>query len=307
MIKYPPIAPDIRPDDMKYLSRVLATGNINDGPVTRMLENEVGKYHNCGCVCVSSGTSALEIILQYVGYASYTIPYCSHISTVAAAIRAGAKSFECSSEPYISVDLNGRLSHVGMVSDACQSILTRGLMRGRLAVALSFGPLKLITGGGGGAILSEDNNLLAFAACYKSYGRIPGGRDDQIVRLGSNHKMSDINSALALAQWERRKWIIEDRWRIHSAYTALLGNRIPPRHNTEVPWLIDCDVSEEFAASEIFRPYHPAYGHYHVLRDYLKNWKDALQTRTRIYLPSHFGLPQEEIEKYSQVVMEAHK
>jgi dTDP-4-amino-4,6-dideoxygalactose transaminase len=302
-----PIAPSIMLEDMKYVARACVSGNINDGPITRMLEEAVGKYHGCGCVCVSSGTSALEIIFRHTGYHNYTIPYCSHISTVAAAINAGAKRFECSKEPFITADLNGRHSHVGDISDACQSPFTRGVLKGRRAVALSFGALKSITGGTGGAVLSDNEHLLAFARAYKSYGRVSGAPDYWIARIGSNHKMSDINAALALAQWERHEEIIEDRWRIHNAYTALLGDMIQKRHNTEVPWLIDCLVSPEFAASSKFRPYHPQYGHYEILRGYITNWQEALAPVDMVFLPSHFNLPQSEVEKYAQMVMEANK
>lgn len=307
MIKYPPIAPLILPGDLKYMAACLGTGQINDGPMVRKLEYELAEFHGGDCVCVSSGTSALEIILRFVGWASYTIPYCSHISTVAAARAAGALRFECASEPYIAADLNGRLAHAGAVADACQTPFTPGLLKNRKAVALSFGALKSITGGTGGAILSENPKLIQFAREYKTYGRAIGGDDSDIVRFGSNHKMTDINAALALAQWERREEIIADRWRIHYAYAKLLGDRIPHRHNSEVPWLVDCNVSAEFAASGTFRACLRQYGHYDCLRDYITNWQQAQAPITAVYLPSHFNLPQTEIEKYAEIIMEAHK
>lgn len=307
MITYPPIELLPAAADVDAVCRCVGSGQLNDGRITRQLEDAIGKYHDCECVCVSSGTSALEIILRYIGHGSYTIPFCSHISTVAAAINAGASRFECVTEPFISADLNGRLANCGEIADACQSALTIGIMEGRKAVALSFGPIKTITGAGGGAILSRDPDLILYAREYKSYGRRIGGDDSNTLRIGSNHKMSDVNAALALSQWNRREEIIEDKWRIHNAYAALLKDRIWPRKKNEVPWLIECTVSPIFAAYNTFRAYHPQYGHYPVLRDYITNWSAAQAPTSAVYLPSQFGLPQKDIEKYAHIIVEKDK
>lgn len=306
-IKYPPIAPRVVPGDTRYLGQALAFGSLNDGAYTHELERCMSDYHDAECVCVGSGTTALEMILRYVGWRECTIPFCSHISTAHAAILAGFRKLECSETPFVAADLNGRLAHCGAVADACQSIFTKGLLTNRMAAALSFGALKNITGGTGGAIISKDSKLIAWARRYKSYGRDPGKSDGEAVAVGSNHKMSDINAALAIGQWERRDEIIADRWRLHYEYTKLLGGRIPARHNTEVPWMIDCRVSPEFAASGTFRPTHPQFGHYEHLREYITNWERALAPTTLVYLPSQFGLTQEEIERFAAIILEAHK
>jgi dTDP-4-amino-4,6-dideoxygalactose transaminase len=302
-----PIFPLITLADRATMSAAAGMGEINNGPWTRKLEEAIGNYHKCDCVCVSSGTSALEIILRYIGHCSYTVPYCSHISTAASALTAGAARLECSSEPFIDADLNGRLARCGEVGDACQSPFTPGLLDERRAVALSFGALKSITGGTGGAIISNDHGLIHFSREYKSYGRFAGGLDCDIIRIGSNHKMSDINAALAFSQWSRREEIIADRWRLYHAYKGLLGDRILPRSNLEVPWLIDCNVSAEFAASGTFRAHHPQYGHYKCLRDYITNWRDAMAPATVVYLPSYFNMQQADIEKYACMIMEDDK
>jgi len=300
-----PIRPVITEADRTAVLDVLISGYINDGEIVRTLEKEIGAYHNCEAVCVSSCTIAMELILRWYimrnGSNMITVPYISHPATIHAAINAGYSKFECSDDPEIGADLNGMLSVKGIVADCAQSVLTSGIMSGREAVAVSFSALKTITGGVGGAVLTCNDDLIRFVRDSKSYGRrLTDAPDCAVTSIGSNYRMSDINAALALSQWRRRDEIITDKFRILYQYKKLLGACIEERAEEQPPWIVECSINASYQGN--FRTYYPPFGTYVHLHDYIINWHEALKLKNSIFLPSWSYITYDEITKYASMI-----
>ena len=65
----------------------------------------------------------------------------------------------------------------------------------------SFQSTKLLTAGEGRMIVTNDENLAARCEAYVNFGRDAGGGDQTL--LGSNYRMTDLQAAVLLAQFER--------------------------------------------------------------------------------------------------------
>ena len=301
-----PIVPVITGIDIDSVAGQLATGYINDGRRVADLECEISTYHGAYCVCMSSCTVALEVIIRYYGFKEITIPRVSQISTVHACINAGVRQIVCSGAPVLQADLSGRIAGSGIISDAAQSILTRGIIRHRFACAFSLGALKNITGGTGGGILTNDRQLFFCAKEVKNYGKsITAKSDSDISRVGSNYRMSDINATLALSQWQRRNEVITKKWHIWAEYRRLLGDVIWDREDDEVPWVVEANVAR-WPAVECFRRYYLPFGKYPHLATHISNWRQTQDEIEAVMLPSSLDLSDNDIARYSKFFQESY-
>lgn len=94
-----------------------------------------------------------------------------------------------------------------LIEDACQSL---GSTLGSKAVGtfgmigcFSFDSVKTITCGEGGAIVTDDQSLYVKADAYADHGHDHIGSDrglENHLFLGSNHRISELNAAVGLAQ-----------------------------------------------------------------------------------------------------------
>ena len=97
---------------------------------------------------------------------------------------------------------------------------------------ISFYPNKQITTGEGGLVITDSKRIADICRSMKNQGRDPG-RDTKypFVRLGYNYRLSDINCALGIAQFERLGEILTKRKAVAEEYTKLLRDmksiRIP--------------------------------------------------------------------------------
>ncbi len=96
----------------------------------------------------------------------------------------------------------------------------------------SFHPVKLITTGEGGCVTTQDADLAARMALYRSHGITrdearmtkpsEGGWYYQQVALGFNYRMTEMQAALGLSQLTRLDDFIKDRHRLADRYDARL-------------------------------------------------------------------------------------
>jgi len=81
----------------------------------------------------------------------------------------------------------------------------------------SFHPRKIITTGEGGMITTDDKRLANKIKSFKSFGK----KDNEFTSVGTNYKMSDIQSAIGLEQLRKIERIIKNRQKMAKIYSEL--------------------------------------------------------------------------------------
>jgi perosamine synthetase len=123
-----------------------------------------------------------------------------------------------------------------VIEDACEALGAECDGRrvgtfGDLGV-FAFYPNKQITTGEGGMIVTDDDHLAMLCRSMRNQGRPPESDWLHHVRLGYNYRLSDIHSALGLAQLERAGELLSNRARVAAMYhRALSGHpllKLPP-------------------------------------------------------------------------------
>jgi UDP-4-amino-4,6-dideoxy-N-acetyl-beta-L-altrosamine transaminase len=121
----------------------------------------------------------------------------------------------------------------------------------------SFHPVKTITTGEGGAILTNNDRLAERLRRLRSHGigrgeqYIPEGEGPwyyQLLELGFNYRITDLQCALGRSQLRRLQSIKEKRAQIVGRYTDQLGSiseLVPPA------WPVDSDPCFHLAAVEL--------------------------------------------------------
>ena len=116
-----------------------------------------------------------------------------------------------------------------LVEDACQSIGAsfQGQAVGTFGAAgcFSFDPVKTITCGEGGAIVTNREAIYTAADAYADHGHDHIGSDrgaeDHLI-IGTNHRISELNAAVGLAQLRKLDWILATQRRNKAAIKAAL-------------------------------------------------------------------------------------
>ncbi len=126
---------------------------------------------------------------------------------------------------------------VALLADAAHSLgaTYRGRAVGTLALAsaFSFHPVKPITTAEGGAVLTDDPQIAARAARFRTHGitrdRELMGDDEgpwyhEMIDLGFNYRLTDLQAALGSSQLTRLGGFIARRREIARRYTAELAD-----------------------------------------------------------------------------------
>ena len=118
-----------------------------------------------------------------------------------------------------------------LIEDAACSIGAHydGIRVGNLAdiSVFSFHPRKLITTGEGGMVTTNNRQWAAWMESYKHFGmgshETRGGT--RFEAIGTNYKLSDIQSAIGLEQMKQIDLLLAARNRIASKYSEYIGRR----------------------------------------------------------------------------------
>ncbi len=270
MVRIPPAAIHVPEEDrawiLSQIDECLRTGRLTLGPNGEALEEAFAEL--CGvryAAAVSSGTSALEIILRAIDVAGreVVVPTNTFYATAGAVLHAGGRVRFVDCEPRsFALDiesLRAALSpataavivvHIGgiitpqideirsicdaagvpLVEDAAHAHGSRagGRAAGSFgkAAAFSFYPTKVITSAEGGMIVTDDETIYREALIYRDQGK-QGFAANYHVRLGSNWRMSEPHAIIGLAQFRRLDEFIERRTAIAAVYDAGLAQLGP--------------------------------------------------------------------------------
>jgi len=234
--------PEDRREILARIDEALTSGQLTLGPIGRELEDAFAARHGTQhAVAVSSGTSALEIILRALGVEGreVIVPANTFFATAAAAVHAGAhlRFVDCDPQTMAidPADLAACIGpdtaavvivHIGglvtpaideiaqickaagahLVEDAAHAHGSAfdGRSAGTFGVAASFSfyPTKVIAGGEGGMIVTNDDDIADEARIYRDQGK-GSFHANFHTRMGANWRMSEPHAAIVLSQLHR--------------------------------------------------------------------------------------------------------
>ena len=261
-MKIPLSSPDITELEIEYVTQVLRTPNLSQGPKLIEFESRIAEYTGVKyAIATNSGTSALHLILRALEIKDddevVTTPF-SFISSANCILFERAKPVFVDIDPMtLNIDVNGiekRITektrailavdifgypaewdkleqiaekhHLKLIEDSCEALGAEHKRRkaGTFgeAAVFAFYPNKQITTGEGGTIVTNNTELAKLCRSMRNQGR--EDTDDWLehYRLGYNYRLSDINCALGIAQLERIEELLAKRKRVAQMYNLRL-------------------------------------------------------------------------------------
>jgi dTDP-4-amino-4,6-dideoxygalactose transaminase len=269
MVDIPSVKPFFASKDIervkKYVEEILKSGMLTLGKYTQLFEKEFARVCDVKyAVAVSSGTSALEIVLRSFGVngGEILVPTNTFTATAASVFFAGGKPVLTDINPKtLCIDVDNVhknitnktkgiiVVHIGglvcpdikaireicedrklfLIEDAAHAhgCSIDGEPAGSLGNAgcFSFYPTKVITTGEGGIITTNDNKIAEKALILRDQGK-EGLNSNTIIELGYNWRMDEISAAIGLVQLKRLPEIIKKRNKLASLYDKELS-KIP--------------------------------------------------------------------------------
>jgi dTDP-4-amino-4,6-dideoxygalactose transaminase len=255
------IEPVVGEEELQAIRKVLESGWLTEGAVTREFEERLGQFTGAKhAIAVTNCTIALEIALRALHIKrgdEVIVPDFTHPATADAVSWVGAdpvlvdvgtssynvdmdeveKAITKRTKCLIAVSWGGnpldfrlldRLKEehgVYIIEDAACSLGSEfaGKKTGTMAdmTCFSFHPRKIITTGEGGMITTNDDELAEKIRLLKKFGMKSTGGKDEFVKIGNNYKFCDILGAIGVAQMNKIDKIIEKRIELAGNYTRL--------------------------------------------------------------------------------------
>jgi len=248
--------PKIDEGELRLIKKVLKSKILTEGEVTTKFEHNVAKYvHSKYAIATTSATTAIHTSLECMNVkgkkilvSDFTFPATTLAISLAGGIpilvdvdkdtmNVTAKIIEDAIDEetdfVLPVSLFGnpleknfyKLKNKGLkiIEDAATNLGSKigNEYVGSLAdiTCFSFHPRKIITTGEGGMITTNDKSVADKCRSYKMFGKV----DSKFVHSGTNYKISDILSAIGLAQIEKIESIIKKRITQAKIYHELLS------------------------------------------------------------------------------------
>lgn len=258
--KIPLSKPLIGKFEERLLLKVLRSGRLARGPITRSFESEFARYigvkHG---LAVCNGTAALHLALLAHGIGNgdkvITTPF-TFIASANSILYTGAKPVfvDIDRQTYnidptkvaeaiddktkaimvvhvfgVPCDMKAIMEicedhNLTLIEDACEAIGTTYDDRpvGSFSTScFSFYPNKPITTGEGGMVLTDSDDVARKIDALRNQGRL-GGNWLSHELLGYNYRLSDLQAAVGLAQLRRIKSVLRRRERAAQLYSKLL-------------------------------------------------------------------------------------
>jgi len=279
-----------RRDILSEIDAVLKSGMVASDKKVREFEEFWAAYTGCRyAIACSSGGAALEVLARALGVEGkdVLVPTNTFVATVNAVQLAGGRPVFLDMDPrsmgvslaeiqrkctdntagVIVVHIGGIISdEIQKIADWCAS---RGIWlledaahahgsefdgrragRFGVAAAYSFFATKVITSGEGGMIVCDDEGLRDACLQLRDYGK-RSQWETYHVRVGANHRMSEIGAVIGLSQSRRLDEFIQSREEAARRYTEGLKGHVelvlPPgrsswyKYITLVPKGVDRD------------------------------------------------------------------
>jgi perosamine synthetase len=257
-----------RREILKQIDGILTSGQLTLGKYGKEFEQKFAEYVGTKyAVAVSSGTSALEIILRALDIQGFSVivPTNTFFATPASVIHAGCKVIFADiaddlcidpvsvkeritkdTRAIIVVHIGGLISpRIAEIQQICQKYglfliedaahahgsTLNGKKAGSfgVAAAFSFYPTKVMTSGEGGMITTDDEKIYQRALVFRDQGKA-GFFGNVHTEMGYNWRMSEIHAAIGLSQFARLEGFIASRRKAAAIYDkelAKVKNLIP--------------------------------------------------------------------------------
>lgn len=256
--------PDISQKEIDSVVEVMRSGILSIGPKVKEFEKKFEDYLGIRhAIAVNSGTSGLHLLIKAYdikeGDEVITTPF-SFVATANCILFEGAKpiftdicpktlnmdidsienKINRRTKAILAVDVFGnpmdmeRLRAIAdkygllLLEDSCEALGSEYKEKkcGSMADGAVFGfyPNKQITTGEGGMIVTNNAEIAELCRSYRSQGRAATGFWLEHERLGYNYRLSELSSALGIAQMERLDEFIDKRNSIAKKYNAGLSH-----------------------------------------------------------------------------------
>lgn len=257
-MKIPLSRPYFTKEEQENVIDVINSGWVMQGEKVDLLEKELSKYIGIKyAILVSSGTAALHLALISLGIGredEVIVPSFSFVATANSVLYVGAKPVFCDIDPDTynidPVEIEKKITsktkaiivvhQVGLPADM-DKILKIAKDKKLLVIedaacalgakyknkmvgtfgdvsCFSFHPRKNITTGEGGLITTNNKKISDRLRSLRSHGLLKKNKKDQLVSLGYNYRMTDIQAAIGLAQVKKIKTIIQERQKLARKY-----------------------------------------------------------------------------------------
>ena len=262
----------INDDDISEVVRVLRGDWLTMGPTVEAFEKKLAEYVGMKyAITFSSGTSALHGAMNAAGLnnGDYAITTAlTFVATSNSVLYTGAEPLFADIDPNtLCLDVNKAEALAKKYSEKIKAIVpvsfagypldiksyrkianennavliedaSHALNRDRTEFAdmmtLSFHPVKHITTAEGGAVLTNRDDYAEKLLHFRNHGTY----QKEMIELGYNYRLSDINCALGLSQMKRLDEFIARRRELAALYFEQLSGveniKLPPSNKNHV-------------------------------------------------------------------------
>ena len=366
----PVCEPFLNGKELEYVADCLKSNWISSqGKYIQKFEQGFARYCGCRYgISTTSGTTALHLALVSLGIGAgdeVIIPAFTMIATAFAVAYTGAKLVLVDAEPetwnmdtsqiearitprtkaIMPVHIYGhpcdmgpimeiaREHHLWVIEDAAEAhgAEYKGKKAGGIGDVncFSFYANKIITTGEGGMVVTNNAEIAERARALKDLAH---SREQRFLHtdIAFNYRMTNLQAAIGLAQFERIEELVERR-RAHAyLYNSLLkdieGIRLPPEREwaKNVYWMYGILIEDSFGPSRddlmerlkdrgidtraFFTPVHkqPAFQKENLFQGESYPVAERI-SQEGLYLPSGSGLSRGQIEYVCQVVKDSGK
>jgi len=341
------VEPNISEQDIQKVNDYMSSGAwITEHSLTKELEEKISDFVGRKyAVAVPNGTIAIYLSLLAAGLTEgkrVAVPNITMVATINAILWAGANPVIidlnerlCMSleslqsvnnlDGVVYVPLNGRTEdgiaienycnekNIILIEDSAHALGSKyqDKMCGSLGSmsVFSFTPHKIITMGQGGLILTDNDSFYEYLIDLKTFNRSKD-KSDWHDGFGLNFKITDLQSALGLSQFEKINKFIKIKKEIFQTYKNSIENyNFIDFFEYETPWFVDlvCESEKERdslkalleKANILTRESYPALSKQNFLQSVEKaNLKFSENiSKNIIWLPSSTNLTKDDLEE----------
>ena len=346
------VEPNISENDIQRVNDYMSSGAwITEHALTKELEDKIADFVGRKyAVAVPNGTIAIYLSLLAAGLTEgkrVAVPNITMIATINAILWAGAepviidlnerlcmslKSLQTVEklDGVIYVPLNGRTEdgiaienycnekNIVLIEDSAHALGSKyqDKMCGSLGSIsiFSFTPHKIITMGQGGLVLTDNDKLYDYLVDLKTFNRSKD-KSDWHEGFGLNFKITDLQSALGLSQFEKINEFIKVKKEMFQIYkNDIINYEFINFFDYETPWFIDLICESEIERDVLksgleevdisTRESYPALSKQVFLKNVEKtNLKLSENISEKIlWLPSSTNLTKNQLEEISQQI-----